>query len=193
MGASKQEKTITFSPWATIDAARSWLDSILVRTIFTSLCDLRQQAMTARLRTVISPAGHERGKYLADLGGSRVCSDLHIHPGSGFRPQVEHVFLASAQHGAMELQGQFIEVDGTVRDPAVIVFLRGAVTFGKALERLATSNAQVVSGSTGWRWPSPGFSSPDPSWCALQEAPPPEEVIGMPERHVLGSRVVGSE
>ena len=59
--------------------------------------------------------------------------------------------------------------------------------------RLMTSNQQVAPSLTGSLWPCSRLRCTHSSRHRFQKSPPPEEVVGMPEGHVFGTRVVGSE
>ena len=76
--------------------------------------------------------------HVTDAGSFR---HLHGQPGTELRRQRQHLVFRSAQHHAMELHRQLLEIRGAARLPAVLVSLGGAVALR---EREETSTERVL-------------------------------------------------
>jgi hypothetical protein len=72
----------------------------------------------------------------ADFAGPRVGIDFDGQPGAQLGGEIEYLVLGAAQHGAVQLNGQLIQVRRAVGHPAEVVLVRIASVVAVLLRRL---------------------------------------------------------
>ena len=87
------------------------------------------------------PCADQQLDDLSHVADARAFRHLHGQPGTELRRQRQHLVFRSAQHHAMELHRQLLEIRGAARLPAVLVSLGGAVALR---ERQEASTERVL-------------------------------------------------
>jgi hypothetical protein len=80
----------------------------------------------------------------ADFAGSRVGIDFDGQPGAQLGGEIEYLVLGTAQHRAVQLNGQLIEVRRAIGHPAELVLARVAIALGEGEEAPAQRVAEQL-------------------------------------------------